>query len=348
MSNGMLDLLQDNNLTSPQAQVEQHPQRSEIIHYLRGLNQWLESDLRDRRAEIQFMSAHLERTHNKVIPLLNQIVQAMDLRREGVHPEIVRSLSEDQWDTVSSHPSPHVASTVSVVSIDRASSSAFSSSARHHSEFPFPQNPHPSQLSVKNGGPLLEPELDPPSIGKTVTTPSNVTEVENPKHVEMLGQNNAVHTQLGDLMKLFSEHRDEAARKRELAEERGTANEARWEDKHAQGTSTDTILERILANQADIMLKFATFKDEVLVEFRKNSPPSVDHGLVAREHLSIIVPISRPQSAAGRPPSPILIPSSPSHPGSSAPGTTSSHPPIITNAEQPVPCTPAPMYATEE
>ena len=283
----------------------------------------------------------------------------------GVPPEVVRSPSDDQWDAVSSHPSPHVAPTVSVVSIDKASSSALSSSVRDHPEFPFPQNPHPSQVSVKNGGPLLKPELDPPSLGKTVMTPSNVTEVEDPKHVEMLGQTDAVHTQLGDLMKLFPEHRDEAGRKRELSEERWTANEARWEDKHAKDTSTNTILERILANQADIMVKFATFKNEVLAEFRKNSAPSADHGvpeppslhpgpgissrssspeLVAHENLPIIVPISRLPSAAGRPPPPIPIPSSPSHLGTSAPGTTSPRPPIIINIEQqPVPCISVPM-----
>ncbi|TBU45494.1 hypothetical protein BD309DRAFT_1017792 [Dichomitus squalens] len=75
--NDILELLRDNR----QGQLAGLEQQSEIITYLRGLNQWLERDVHDRHAEIQGVSARLEQTRDEVMPLLNQIAQAM--RREG-------------------------------------------------------------------------------------------------------------------------------------------------------------------------------------------------------------------------------------------------------------------------
>ncbi|KAI0672290.1 hypothetical protein C8Q78DRAFT_1188212 [Trametes maxima] len=78
--NDILDLLRDNR----SGQLAGLEQQSEIISYLRGLNQWLERDVHDRHAEIQSVSARLEQTRDEVIPLLNQIAQT--LRREGGVP----------------------------------------------------------------------------------------------------------------------------------------------------------------------------------------------------------------------------------------------------------------------
>ncbi|KAM5533002.1 hypothetical protein V8D89_013344 [Ganoderma adspersum] len=103
-------------------------------------------------------------------------------------------------------------------------------------------------------------------------TPSNATEVESPERAEILGQNDMVHTQLQTLMKFFVEHRNEMARKHELAEEH-------WEDKLVKDAATHNMLERILENQTDIMGKFATFKDEVSAEFQKIRVPNADHGI---------------------------------------------------------------------
>ncbi|RDX52641.1 hypothetical protein OH76DRAFT_1554302 [Lentinus brumalis] len=75
--NDILALLRDNR----DGQLASLEQQSEIINYLRGLNQWLERDVHDRHAEIQGVSARLEQTRDEVIPLLNQI--AATLRREG-------------------------------------------------------------------------------------------------------------------------------------------------------------------------------------------------------------------------------------------------------------------------
>ncbi|KAI0698972.1 hypothetical protein C8T65DRAFT_307926 [Cerioporus squamosus] len=75
--NDILALLRDNR----DGQLAGLEQQSEIINYLRGLNQWLERDVHDRHAEIQGVSARLEQTRDEVIPLLNQIAAA--LRREG-------------------------------------------------------------------------------------------------------------------------------------------------------------------------------------------------------------------------------------------------------------------------
>ncbi|KAI0649912.1 hypothetical protein C8Q79DRAFT_355651 [Trametes meyenii] len=79
--NDILDLLRDNR----SGQLAGLEQQSEIISYLRGLNQWLERDVHDRHAEIQSVSARLEQTRDEVIPLLNQIAQT--LRREGGVPQ---------------------------------------------------------------------------------------------------------------------------------------------------------------------------------------------------------------------------------------------------------------------
>ncbi|PIL29102.1 hypothetical protein GSI_09150 [Ganoderma sinense ZZ0214-1] len=293
-------MAQDNSLRLPTTpQVEQHPQQSEIVRYFRSLNEWLECDVRDRRAEIQSMSVHLDQTHNKVIPLLNQIVQAMDLWREGKHsssacwfsiftvaftgvpPGAARSPSDDLWDVISSHPSTRVAPTISAVSLDKASSSTSSSPGGECPGFPSLRHLHPSHLSVNMGGLPVEPELDrtpAPSLTKTAMPSSDPTEVGNEELV-MPEQNDMVRTQLRDLMKLFAEHRDEIARKHELTEERWTANQVRWEDKHAKDAATHNMLERILANQADMMGKFSAFKDEVLAELRKSSVSSADHAI---------------------------------------------------------------------
>ena len=140
-------------------------------------------------------------------------------------------------------------------------------------------------------------------------TPSNATEVEtrSPEHTEILGQNDMVHTQLQTLMKFFAEHRNEMARKHELAEER-------WEDKLAKDAATHNMLERILANQADIIGKFATFKDEVSAEFQKirvsntdhsiPEPPSLDPGprVLSRSSSPTQGPIVPPTSLDALPP----------------------------------------------
>lgn len=79
MERSATDIVQDNR----QGQLAGLEQQSEIITYLRGLNQWLERDVHDRHAEIQGVSARLEQTRDEVIPLLNQIAQAVAVPREG-------------------------------------------------------------------------------------------------------------------------------------------------------------------------------------------------------------------------------------------------------------------------
>ncbi|KAM5541225.1 hypothetical protein V8D89_005154 [Ganoderma adspersum] len=316
MSHEMLDLLRSNSPGHPiSSQAEQHPQRSEVVHYLRGLNQWLEWDVHERRAR-------LEQTQNKVIPLLNRIVEDMD-SREGASAGVVRSPSDGQQNVIPSYPLPHVAPTVSAVSTDRASpSSTSSSSGRNH---PRSRQHAPSLEPTLSHSPKTSHGSDTlaPSLGKTVMTSSNATKVESPERTEFLGQNDMVHTQLQTLMKFFAEHRDEMARKHELAE-------GRWEDKLTKNAATHNMLEQILANQADIMSKFATFKDEVLAEFQKISvsnadlgstpePLPLDPGLAhAPSRSSPPTPVIHVQgSYASSPAGPIYVP--PTQPGTLPP-----------------------------
>ncbi|CDO77430.1 hypothetical protein BN946_scf184857.g37 [Trametes cinnabarina] len=75
--NDILELLRDNR----NGQIAGMEQQSEVINYLRGLNQWLERDVHDRHAEIESVTARLEQTRDEVLGLLNQVANA--LRREG-------------------------------------------------------------------------------------------------------------------------------------------------------------------------------------------------------------------------------------------------------------------------
>ncbi|OSD01052.1 hypothetical protein PYCCODRAFT_1436831 [Trametes coccinea BRFM310] len=79
--NDILELLRDNR----SGQIAGMEQQSEIINYLRGLNQWLERDVHDRHAEIESVSARLEQTRDEVLQLLQQVADAV--RRQGVAPQ---------------------------------------------------------------------------------------------------------------------------------------------------------------------------------------------------------------------------------------------------------------------
>ncbi|KAL7284724.1 LOW QUALITY PROTEIN: hypothetical protein ACG7TL_002030 [Trametes sanguinea] len=79
--NDILELLRDNR----SGQIAGMEQQSEIINYLRGLNQWLERDVHDRHAEIESVSARLEQTRDEVLQLLQQVADAV--RRQAPQPQ---------------------------------------------------------------------------------------------------------------------------------------------------------------------------------------------------------------------------------------------------------------------
>ncbi|KAI0752741.1 hypothetical protein C8Q80DRAFT_472567 [Daedaleopsis nitida] len=77
--NDILTLLRDNR----EGQLVGLDQQSEIITYLRGLNQWLERDVHDRHAEIQSVSARLEQTRDEVLPLLQELARVVRPQGQG-------------------------------------------------------------------------------------------------------------------------------------------------------------------------------------------------------------------------------------------------------------------------